>query len=145
MLLTATPVRENQMIADLAAELTEPALAILTAASVRGDSVAMELELWRALTTGLDREASLRRMAGPSRAWQTDGAAATIIHRAVLEVAGAFGYWPEAAIRSLIARLRITERQRGMLSRLLAPTEGASLRPVGRSGLHRRLSLTVLN
>jgi hypothetical protein len=43
-------------IRDLAAGLTDSALEALTGAGVRGDSVEMELELWHALTAGLERE-----------------------------------------------------------------------------------------
>jgi len=43
-------------IPDLAASLTDSALEALAAAGIRGDSVAMELELWRALTAELERE-----------------------------------------------------------------------------------------
>ena len=43
-------------IADLAAGLTDSALEVLAAAEVRGDSVAVELGLWHALSAGLERE-----------------------------------------------------------------------------------------
>jgi hypothetical protein len=42
-------------IPDLAAGLTGSALEVLAGAGFRGDSVALELELWHALTAGLER------------------------------------------------------------------------------------------
>jgi hypothetical protein len=43
-------------IPDLAASLTDSALEAVAAAGVGGDSVAMELGLWRALTAQLEQE-----------------------------------------------------------------------------------------
>ena len=48
-------------IPDLAASLTDSALKVLAEAGVRGDSVAMELGLWRALATELERELCIAR------------------------------------------------------------------------------------
>jgi len=42
-------------IPDLAAGLTDSALEVLAEAGIRGDSVAMELGLWHALTAELKR------------------------------------------------------------------------------------------
>ena len=47
---------QAQSIPDLAASLTDSALEALAQAGVRGNSVAIELELWHALTTELERE-----------------------------------------------------------------------------------------
>jgi hypothetical protein len=47
---------QGQSIPDLAASLTDSALEVLAEAGVQGDSVEMELGLWRALTAELERE-----------------------------------------------------------------------------------------
>ena len=58
----------NQSTADLAAELTDYALEILAGLGLRGNSVEVELKLWRLLRTELDlMELRWRRFASRNR------------------------------------------------------------------------------
>jgi hypothetical protein len=58
---TATVPEVNRWTEDVAADLTDAALGALSAAGVRGDSVRMELALWRALTAELDQPSDTGR------------------------------------------------------------------------------------
>jgi hypothetical protein len=88
-MLSANDVQANRLINDLAAELTDPALAILHNAGVRGESVAMELGVWHSLTEGLERE---HWLAGVGRDYSPEGAIEGVVQRAAVKVAAAFGY-----------------------------------------------------
>jgi len=87
-MLTLTSPKRRQSSSDLAASLTDLALELLSKAGVRGDSVAMELELWRALTAEIDREFT-RRHPEASHVIPQGGLVERVIHRAALSVAGA--------------------------------------------------------
>lgn len=143
-----TSAERPQPLSDLAAALTDLALPVLSKAGVRGDSIEMELELWRALTVGLERESAL--LLGVSRAApDVAGLLEGVIHRAALEVAGLFA--PQRGVRELelkirpvVAGLRVPADLRGRLDGIVsrAPEDR---RPLGRSGVVRMLRLTALN
>src|SRR5262249_22041432 len=78
-MLTRTYPEQPQVISDLAAELTDLALEQLSETDVRGDSVALELALWRTLTAEIERGLPVGSPIEP------------IVRRAALRVAGAFG------------------------------------------------------
>jgi hypothetical protein len=78
-MLTRTYPEPPQAISDLAADLTDLALEHLSKTGVRGDSVALELALWRTLAAEIERGLPL---GGPIE---------PIIRRAALRVAGGFG------------------------------------------------------
>lgn len=136
-------------ISDLAAGLTDLALELLGRVGVRGDSVEMELELWRALTTEIEREFDRQRRAPFQDDFHLRGAIEQAVHRAALRVAGAFE--PErnpaeieSRVRPGVASLRVPADRRVALERL-TPRVEESRRPLGRSGVLRRLQLTPLN
>jgi hypothetical protein len=147
-MFTLTPVERTEPLSDLAATLTDLALPVLNKAGVRGDSIEMELELWRALTAGLKRQSA--RLLGVSRTTpELPGVLEDVIHRATLEVAGSFA--PERGMRELelkirpvVAGLDVSSELRVQLGRILAPVE-VDRRPLGRSGVVRALRLTALN
>ena len=126
-MLTLTQTDRPRPISDLAAGLTDQTLVLLSRAGVRGDSVEMELETWRALTDELEREFDLRSKASPGvwgrnapNAAEADfhlhGVIEQAIHRAALRVAGAFD--PDSSpaeiatrVRPGVASLRIAPRR----------------------------------
>jgi hypothetical protein len=141
-MFTLRPAERTEPLSDLAATLTDLALPVLGKAGVRGDSIEMELELWRALTAGLQRQSA--RLLDPSGIALED-----VIHHAALEVAGSFA--PERGMRELelkirpvVAGLRVPAELRAQLGRTLAPVK-VDRRPLGRSGVVRMLRLTALN
>ncbi len=144
-MLTLTQTDHPRPISDLAAGLTDQTLALLSRAGVRGDSVEMELETWRALTDELEREYDLRSRASDSADFYLHGVIEQAIHRAALRVAGAFDPHSSPAEiatrgRPGIASLQVAAGRRGPFER-----PEASRRPLGRSGVVRRLQLTALN
>jgi hypothetical protein len=148
-MLTLTHADRPQTISDLAAGLTDLALELLGKAGARGDSVEMELELWRALTAEIEREFDRRRRAPSREDFHLRGVIEQAVHRAALRVAGAFepDKHPaeiEAVVRAGVASLGVPADRRAALERL-TPRPQASRRPLGRSGVLRRLQLTPLN
>ncbi len=149
-MLTLTHAERPRPISDLAAGLTEMALEILGKAGVRGDSVEMELEAWRVLTEELDHEMDLLRMRSAFEdPVHTGGVIEQALHRAVVRVAVHLD--PErslaeieARVRPEVASLRVPADNRAALERL-TPRPAAGRRPLGRSGVVRRLQLTPLN
>src|SRR5262245_51260072 len=89
-MLTLTRTDRPRPISDLAAGLTDQTLELISRAGVRGDSVEMELETWRALTDELEREYDLRARASAEGNFHLGGVIEQAIHRAALRVAGAF-------------------------------------------------------
>jgi hypothetical protein len=145
-MLTLTYPERSRPISDLAAGLTDLALELLGKAGVRGDSVEMELELWRALTAEVEREFDRYRLA-TSDDISVGGVLEHVIHRAALRVAGEFDGGRadvEARVRRGAAGLRVPADRRAALARLL-PRPEASRRPLGRSGIARQLRVTALN
>jgi hypothetical protein len=147
-MLTLTTAEQTQPLSDLAATLTDLALPVLSKTGIRGDSIEMELELWRALTARLERESAW--MLGTSQsAPELTGVLEDVIHRATLEVAGSFA--PERGMRELalkirpvVAGLTLPSELRTQLGRIVAPVQ-VDRRPLGRSGVVRTLRLTALN
>jgi hypothetical protein len=80
----------NTPTTELAASLTDRALDFLRKTGVRGDSVEMELELWRALSTELERESHWQRRSPMAGQFAPDCVTSQVIRRAALEVAAAF-------------------------------------------------------
>ena len=74
-------------ISDLAASLTDPALEALAGTGTRGDSVEMELELWRTLTDELKHELHLRRFARFDDEAPVNETLQRVVHRATWRVA----------------------------------------------------------
>jgi hypothetical protein len=135
-------------VSDLAAALTEPALEVLVKSGVRGDSVAMELELWDALAEEIQREARWIRRA-PDGELELGGVLEEVVHRAALQVAGSFAPGRdtgdlEFSIVPRIGALQLPAGLRSRLTRLAAPAP-RDRRPLGNSGTARRLQLTALN
>jgi hypothetical protein len=135
---------------ELAAALTDLALEVLGRAGVAGDSVEMELELWRALTAGLERESRWQHWLGRNGEVPPDSALAQVVHRAALDVATVFTPDRDAAdvdlsLRPWVARLRTMAEQRRLWGQVSARRESRSPRPLGRSGIVRQLSVTALN
>jgi hypothetical protein len=97
-MLTLTYPERSQTSSDLAAGLTDLALELLSMAGVRGNSVEMELDLWRALTAEIDREFTWGRPAA-SHVIPQGGLVERVIHRAALRVAGASKPGPNAQTR----------------------------------------------
>lgn len=136
-------------IDDFAASMTDRALRVARQASVDGDSVAVELQLWKSLTRQLEREVGLRR-------WLRYGETAVhhetihqIIHRAILAVAQEQSparnpREVESVIRPLVADLSFSNDERRDLERLF-PSREPTTRRLGRSGIVRRLQVAVLN
>jgi hypothetical protein len=149
-MLTLTHVERPQPISDLAAGLTDLALELLSKTGVRGDSVEMELETWRALTAELERELELLRVRSSVKEdFHLGGVIEQAIHRAVVRVVGTLE--PErspaeieARVRPAVASLRVPTDRQAALGRLV-PRPQAGRRPLGRSGVVRRLQLTALN
>ena len=147
---TATRNQVTRPIDDAAAELTDTVLAALAETGLQGDSVEMELDTWQALTAELDRESGRQRrfiLDGPP---PLESVVRQIVHRAALHVAGI--YAPErdpaeleSQVRPRIARLRVTTRQRERLAQLREPTERDWARPLGRSGVVRKLAVVAMN
>jgi hypothetical protein len=82
---------KNATISDLAAELTDRGLEVLSEGGAIGNSVVVELALWRALTAGLAREARQRPWADPVHDFHGGPAAEALVRRAAREVASALG------------------------------------------------------
>jgi hypothetical protein len=145
--MLTTSADKARPIADVAASLTDLALEALGPVGSGDDSVETELELWRALTLELEREVSWRRFA-PRDDYAPDGALEQLIHRAVVRVAAELAPGRPAELvartRPRVAALRATESARAALARLFAPRP-AGRRPLGESGLSRRLQVTQLN
>jgi hypothetical protein len=134
-----TDERDN----DLAAELTDFTLAGLARAGVRGDSVALELALWRALTNAISREALWNGGLPP------DGVLAQIVHRAALVVAADFTPRHDLIevarrLRSWATGLHITARQRGLLAERTARAGRGWDRADGESGAFQALRVSAL-
>lgn len=147
---TATGTERDSWTEDVAADLTEAALEALAGAGVPADSVAAELDLWRALAAELEHQSGARRRLLFGGLPPLEGVAREVVHRAALRVAG--DYAPEldpaeldAKIRPRVASLRVTGRQRLDLARLLASKESDWKRPLGRSGVVRKLAIVALN
>src|SRR5688572_26623241 len=124
----------NHPTGELAAGLTDLALGVLRKAGVRGDSVEMELELWRALTAGLERELRWGRSTRFATETPLDVLLLQVIHRAVLDVA--FSFAPErvseeldVGIRPWLVRLPITRVLRELLGQSFAANEDSTPRP----------------
>jgi hypothetical protein len=149
-MLALTHAERPRPISDLAAGLTDLTLEVLSKAGVQGDSVEMELETWRALTDEIEREFDLLETRSSFEdEFNLAGMIQLAVHRAALRVAGEFD--PErspaeiaAQLRSGVASLRVPRDRRAALERL-TPRPRTSRRPLGRSGLVRRLQLTTLN
>src|SRR5262245_39917545 len=94
----------NLHVSELAASLTDMALDVLRQAGVEGDSVELELELWRALTARLEREAHWRQHRHMAAVSPLESFLAQTIHRAALEVAAAFA--PERLVTEHDLRIR---------------------------------------
>jgi hypothetical protein len=145
-MLTTTHTPTSRHASELAAGLTDIALEVLRKAGVAGDSVEMELELWRALTAELEREA--RRGSRPVAASLLVSTLSQVIHRAALDVAVAFatdGAPAELAsrIRRWVVQPRIDRGLRESAAKLFAPKEG--VRPLGLSGIFRKLQVASIN
>jgi hypothetical protein len=151
-MLPTTHNQTSHPASELAAGLTDIALEVLRKAGVDGDSVELELELWRALTAGLEREALLgsRPVAVGSL---LDSTLAQVVHRAALDVAVSFvadgaPSELEARIRRWVGLPRIPQGSLGGLreaaAKLFGPKEGA-VRPLGASGIFRKLQVAALN
>jgi hypothetical protein len=146
-MLTLTHAEPPRPISDLAAGLTDLTLELLSKAGVRGDSVEMELETWRALTDEIEREFDLLETRSSFEdEFNLSGMIQLAVHRAAVRVAGEFD--PERSpaeiagqLRSGVASLRVPRHRRATLQ----PRPRASRRPLGRSGVVRRLQLTALN
>src|SRR5262245_41725009 len=149
-MLTLTHTETPRTISDLAAGLTDQTLEILHRAGVRGGSVEMELEAWRALTDEIEHEIDLlHTRPSPEDDFGHVGVIEQAIHRAALRVAGAFDPWRspaeiEARVRPGVASLRVSGESRAAVERL-APPPRPNRRPLGRSGLLRRLQVTALS
>jgi hypothetical protein len=149
-MLTLTHAERPRPISDLAAGLADLALELLGKAGVRGDSVEMELEAWRVLADELEHEMDLfQARSSFEDDFHLGGVIEQALHRAVLRVAGEFD--PdrnpaeiEALVRPGVASLRVPVDRRAALERL-SPRPPVSRRPLGRSGVVRRLQLTPLN
>jgi hypothetical protein len=140
----------NRPIVDAAAELTDAVLAALAETGVQGDSVEMELDSWQALAAELEREAGRARRYPLGDPPPLDGIVQQVVHRAALYVAGLHApEWDpallESRLRPRIARLRVTAGQCERLARLLGPTERDWVRPLGRSGVMRILTVVAMN
>jgi hypothetical protein len=107
---TALPSQRCGQISDLAAGLTDRALELLGAAGVRGDSVAMELQLWRALAAGLRRQSPRLHAAALADDVQLEGLLQNVIRLATLNVARDFA--PQRDPADLDRRLRSEQRAR---------------------------------
>jgi hypothetical protein len=146
-MLTLTRPKSPSPISDLAAGLTDLTLELLSKAGVRGDSVEMELETWRALTDEIEREFDLLETRSSFEdEFNLSGMIQLAVHRAAVRVAGEFD--PErspaeiaAHLRPGVASLRVPRGRHAALQ----PRPRASRRPLGRSGVVRRLQLTALN
>src|SRR4051812_48130674 len=88
-MLATIHTETNLHVSELAASLTDLALEVLRHAGVEGDSVALELELWQALTTRLEHEAHWRQHRHVAAVSPLESFLAQTIHRAALEVAAA--------------------------------------------------------
>jgi len=145
-MLTLTHAERAQPLSDLAAGLTDLALEVLARAGIRGDSIEMELELWRALETGLQRES--RWLRGAPRDAELTGVLEDVIHRATLDVAGSFapenGGELELKVRHVVAGVRVPVELRAQLGGIVGKGR-VDRRPLGRSGVVRMLQLTALN
>jgi hypothetical protein len=148
-MLTLTHPEKPQSISDLAAGLTDLALELLGKAGVQGDSVEMELALWRELANEIEREFGRYRLAPSADDIVPNGVIEHIVHRAALRVAGEFdgGRSPadlEAHVRPGVAELRVPADRQAAAGRLMRREE-AGRRPLGQSGIFRALRVTALN
>ncbi len=148
-MVAVTRTEMDRRDSDLAAELTDFALAGLTQAGVHGDSVALELALWRQLTDALERASCWERRTRLGGS-PPDSVLAQIVHRAALTVAAAFTPRSDRAaverrLRPWVAGLRVTARQRRQLAERAARTEQDWDRAVGDSGTVRALRVAALN
>jgi hypothetical protein len=87
-MLTLEQTESPRPISDLAAGLTDVGLKILSKAGVRGNSVEMELETWRALTEELECELDVGSAFEP--AFSLDCVIDRAIHRALIRVTNEF-------------------------------------------------------
>jgi hypothetical protein len=141
---------KNGPATELAAGLTDLALDLLRKAGVGGDSVEMELGLWRALTAGLECELRRRQWARPGGITPLDNVISQVVHRAALDVAAAFAPDRDPAdldvrIRFWVGRLQIPPGLRMLPGKLFASEDDSWAGPRGRSGGVRKLRVTALN
>jgi len=136
-------------IDDFAASMTDRALRVARQASVAGDSVALELQLWKSLAGQLEREVGLHRWLRYGESVVHNGTLPQIMHRAILDVAHEQG--PnrnqrelESVVRPLVAELSFSNDEHRDLERLF-PSREPTTRRLGRSGILRRLQVVALN
>ena len=86
-MFTLTHADRLRPISDLAADLTDQTLELLSRAGVWGDSVAMELETWQALADELEREYDFRVKGSIGGDFHLAGVVEQAIPRAALRVA----------------------------------------------------------
>lgn len=77
---------QAQSLTDLAADLTDHALEIVGGAGSRGDSVELELKLWRTLTAELKQELRGRHILPRLDSAPLHGALKRVVYRAALRV-----------------------------------------------------------
>jgi len=135
---------------ELAAYLTDAALEVLHKAGIGGDSIEMEVALWLALTASLERESRRQRWVRLADDAPLDAILSDVVHRAALEVAVTVLSDGDASVldrrlRPWVAGLHIDADVRKRVAKLFAPKEDESPRPLGRSGIVRKLRVTALN
>ena len=136
-------------IEDFAASMTDRALRVARQASVDGDSVALELQLWKSLAGQLEREAGLHQWLRYGESVVHHGTLHQIMHRAILDVAQEQSPVRnprelESLIRPLVSELSFSNDEHRDLERLF-PSREPTTRWLGRSGILRRLQVVALN
>jgi hypothetical protein len=139
-MLSTIHTETNRPASELAAGLTGLALEVLHNAGVGGDSVEMELELWRTLTAGLERESHWRRSRSSAAEAPLDSVLTQVVHRAALEVAVSFAQGKDSAdldrrIRPWIGRLQISPRLHRCAGQIFVRKDDSGPRSWGALGL----------
>lgn len=97
-MLTLSRCERREPISDLAAGLTDRTLELLSRAGVRGDSVAIELETWRALADAIERGFErIQTRPAYRRAFHLGALAEAAVRSAAARVARQFGRSGSAA------------------------------------------------
>ena len=134
-------------ISNIAATLTDHALRVARNARIDGDSVALELQLWKALTGQLERAVGLQAWLPYKESVVLNGTLHHVIQRAVTNVAQEQGRVRnprelESLIRPLVAAVSFSTDERRELARQFPSGKSTTWRR-GRSGTVRGLQFAA--
>ena len=140
----------TNLVEDLAAHWTDPALEILTAAGIHAVSVDMELETWQTLTKVLQSELRWQRAFRFSTLVSLGTLMEQVFRQATLSVAQRFEPQSvtsefENRIRRLAGDRRSTAAERDLFARMVRlPAIKAAFKPPSRTDYFPHLKVSVL-